>query len=498
MKKFFYLFLVTTFITASLWSQDNQISQASGKRITVPVKNIPSKTLIQLNKTSKLFLSADFGRIKTANSAYAPLYALMNSDNQEYKETFTSTPEGLLLTDIIEKKINGDWVETQRETYVYDQNNNLIEYTYAQSGEYNSKEISRYEYNASNDMISEIISSVSGDVEIPYSKYTYTYDSNHNMLTQLSQNYEANQWVNSWKSTSTYNTSGDLTQQLQEGWNNNEWMNEGLYKFTYDSNRNNTTFSYQYWKNNAWVYMFRDEYTFDANGNQISGKKYYWDDSVFIHVQRDFATYDSYNQMTSRWNEFFEGDVWVGGQRDSYTYQSKGIITQSLSEMWMGTGWMNTGKIQYTNDGLGNTIKGESFAWDIANSQWVPSHSGFKFLYNYGENELYFDGTTVELFFKPLSAEEDIHSPVEFNLSQNYPNPFNPSTSITFTLPISENVTLTVYNSLGAEVSKLLNGNYSAGEHKVNFDASDLESGVYFYTLRAGDFSQTQKMLLLK
>ena len=88
--------------------------------------------------------------------------------------------------------------------------------------------------------------------------------------------------------------------------------------------------------------------------------------------------------------------------------------------------------------------------------------------------------------------------PSEFSLSQNYPNPFNPSTNITFKLPKNGNVTLKVFNTLGQQVATLVNADYVAGTHTVNFDASSLSSGVYIYTLSSGDFLAAKKMILLK
>jgi hypothetical protein len=88
--------------------------------------------------------------------------------------------------------------------------------------------------------------------------------------------------------------------------------------------------------------------------------------------------------------------------------------------------------------------------------------------------------------------------PETYALGQNYPNPFNPATRIQFSLPSSQFVTLKVYNVLGQEVQTLVNDVQAAGEYSVWFDASRLTSGVYFYRLQAGQFSQTKKMLLLK
>jgi hypothetical protein len=86
----------------------------------------------------------------------------------------------------------------------------------------------------------------------------------------------------------------------------------------------------------------------------------------------------------------------------------------------------------------------------------------------------------------------------KFQLSQNYPNPFNPSTIIRYELPKSEVVTLTVYNLLGQRIVQLINQRQNEGIHEVTFNDVNLSSGVYFYTLKAGKFISTKKMLLLK
>jgi endo-1,3(4)-beta-glucanase len=88
--------------------------------------------------------------------------------------------------------------------------------------------------------------------------------------------------------------------------------------------------------------------------------------------------------------------------------------------------------------------------------------------------------------------------PQGFSLKQNYPNPFNPVTKIVFALPKSGNLTLKIYNSIGSEVSTLVNGKQNAGTYSVDFDASALPSGVYFYKLTGEGFSETKKMMLVK
>lgn len=88
--------------------------------------------------------------------------------------------------------------------------------------------------------------------------------------------------------------------------------------------------------------------------------------------------------------------------------------------------------------------------------------------------------------------------PTSFALEQNYPNPFNPSTTIEFTLPKSEYVELKVYNILGKEVANLVSNKLNQGNHTYTFDGRSLASGIYYYQLVAGDYSEVKKMILLK
>lgn len=88
--------------------------------------------------------------------------------------------------------------------------------------------------------------------------------------------------------------------------------------------------------------------------------------------------------------------------------------------------------------------------------------------------------------------------PGKYELSQNYPNPFNPTTSIQYSIPVNGQVTLKIFNILGQQVQTLVNTVQNSGSYVVNFDASRLSSGIYFYELRADQFVSVKKMVLLK
>ena len=125
--------------------------------------------------------------------------------------------------------------------------------------------------------------------------------------------------------------------------------------------------------------------------------------------------------------------------------------------------------------------------------------------------EIMSDGWTYwkDTISQVVTGVDDIEQiPLSYNLSQNYPNPFNPSTTINFVISKLSFVNLSVYDILGRKVSTLINEEKTAGIYKVEFSAKggsasggnayDLPSGIYFYKIKAGSFTQTKKMILMK
>jgi hypothetical protein len=95
-------------------------------------------------------------------------------------------------------------------------------------------------------------------------------------------------------------------------------------------------------------------------------------------------------------------------------------------------------------------------------------------------------------------VEVNTEIPTSFSLSQNYPNPFNPNTKINYSVPFDSKVTISVYSVTGELVMELVNDNVSSGSYSVDFDGSNLASGMYIYKMTAGNFTQTNKMMLMK
>jgi hypothetical protein len=157
-----------------------------------------------------------------------------------------------------------------------------------------------------------------------------------------------------------------------------------------------------------------------------------------------------------------------------------------------------------TADGSGNYSFVVPYGWSgvvtptLAGYTFVPDHLHFA---NVVANTIYNDFTPSLI----VAVEQDVDNgiPKEYTLGQNYPNPFNPSTVIPFALPRPGFVSLKVYNIIGQEVANLVAGNLPAGAFRAAWNGTDMNggtvtSGVYFYRLKAGDYAETRKMLLMK
>jgi plastocyanin len=160
--------------------------------------------------------------------------------------------------------------------------------------------------------------------------------------------------------------------------------------------------------------------------------------------------------------------------------------------------WVNTGGLHDVVADDGSFTSGSP-----SSSLWVFDH-----IFNTLGNKRYFCSTHGSAGGIGMSGIVRVINPTgildselnlrKFLLNQNYPNPFNPVTRINWQTPVSSRQTLKVYDVLGNEIVTLLNEDKAAGNYTVDFSASDLPSGVYFYKIQSGNFIDTKKMLLLR
>ena len=175
-------------------------------------------------------------------------------------------------------------------------------------------------------------------------------------------------------------------------------------------------------------------------------------------------------------------DVTLNWQTVTETNNQGFGIERSKTQDERNEDWEN---ISFVN-GSGTTTEPQSYSFADENL------SAGK--YQYRLKQIDFDGT----FEYSNTIEVEINQPTKFTLDQNFPNPFNPSTNIQYAISSRQFVTLKVFDVLGKEVATLVNEEKSAGSYGVDFNASHLASGIYYYQLRAGDFIETKKMVLLR
>jgi len=143
---------------------------------------------------------------------------------------------------------------------------------------------------------------------------------------------------------------------------------------------------------------------------------------------------------------------------------------------------------------LGSTTSG-------ASGSFVLEISGMPLLGNITATATDTNGNT-SMFSLPYAVSTNVKqtvlNPVRFSLEQNYPNPFNPTTTIKYQIPELSFLTIKVYDVVGNEITALVNEEKQIGSYEVNFDATGIPSGVYFYRLQAEDFAETKKMVLIR
>jgi hypothetical protein len=148
---------------------------------------------------------------------------------------------------------------------------------------------------------------------------------------------------------------------------------------------------------------------------------------------------------------------------------------------------------EWLNGSLSANKQSVSYAWFDEHGITILSYT------NPSDSVNFTTASIVEAELTPASAEQINNVvPQNFQLEQNYPNPFNPSTTIRYSIPEASFATVKVYDMLGNEVVTLVNEEQHAGEYEVEFDASHLSSGIYFYKLQTAYYVETKKMILMK
>lgn len=309
----------------------------------------------------------------------------------------------------------------------------------------------------SNNYLTQVQSSMSmGGNMLLFMQVDFTNNSAGNPLTEITKglNFQTFTLEDREKMVYTY-LSGNpdyLETEIQSDWINGVWVDTNKTTYTRNSLLNELTVLYQdiYGGSNIVNSNF-EEMTYNSSGEHRTQSIYkYWNSNFnsWDVSSRWTATYDASWNMTLEFGENFMNGSYVPSWRSTHSYNASGNVTLSQTEFYSA-----------------------KEGWDL--------HS-------------------QSVFYYSPSSVSDFSEPGNFSLMQNYPNPFNPSTQINYSLSSGSFVKLSVFDILGNEVAELVNSYQNAGPYSVNFDASNLSSGIYFYKLQSGNISITKQMLLIK
>lgn len=340
------------------------------------------------------------------------------------------------------------WFINTITNYKYDRNgNNIEEISEYSNPHYNiPTEIYKRIYDSYNRLIDEILLHNNYGRLDSIQRQTYFYDS----LLTMKIIYEllGNNLQQSWRTNYFYDSEENLVEEIDQQNRGSDWVDEFKYTYSYNYSGEKINSKWYQFYNQEWNFVQQDSFFYDQMNRIIKNLRY--DQTGFNFLNYDFQ----------------------------YSTLSKEIIEYSYYE------------------GYNNLIEDARWIYNYNSDSTLKEILAFE-----NRNDLQELSRKWEYIYAPLSQLTDVrynNEVISYYLLQNYPNPFNPNTTISYQIPQSRFVTLKVYDMLGREVAALVNEEKPTGNYEVEFDGSNLTSGIYLYKIQAGSYSSVKKMILLK
>jgi len=237
------------------------------------------------------------------------------------------------------------------------------------------------------------------------------------------------------------------------------------------------------------------------------------DSSIILHTTnggQDWIKQFSYVANSSLNSIFFidEFNGWAAGRGDLFPVLTQIWKTTDGGNNWNLQEWGSSPlqSVYFANDQVGWTVGGLIYKSTNGGENWSPQvspDSSINSIYFLDENIGWAVGNNGVILHTTtggvVSVEGELEAePATYYLSHNFPDPFNPSTKIRYTLPQTSNVVIKIFDVLGNEIETLVNEERPVGTYEITWYAEGLPSGVYFYQLKAGNYIDTKKMILLK
>ncbi|MBK8946646.1 MAG: T9SS type A sorting domain-containing protein [Ignavibacteriae bacterium] len=448
------------------------------------------------------------------------------------------------IVQTIEKRFNGStWHNHYRTSEKYDERMNRIQLTAENwlDGQWQLWSTTYYGYDDVNREINRIIESktkntrttteflTNGEVTISQTKIDSLWTNTHktttirNLNSQIIELYQYdwinNNWVENYKKINLYESDNLITSS--ELWNINNIFIEAKTENEYDENNNLILYTYLYTidgtisRGDKKIYSFNDnnelieeiyqvwngidftnkeKYIYSNSIKKIIETKEIWYENAWTLFQEKAKIFDENNNLDSLITKGGLGEL-QNINLITYDYNTNSQITYELQQSWTSNNWSDFKKFiyDYNENNLLVNRRAEMFSggnWGLVDESLLIKDS-LATEYNFIGGEIILHYSTIM-----VNIEKDIVK--EYKLFQNYPNPFNPTTTIKYSIPKQEQVTIKIYDILGKEIKTLVNEIKSRGNYQVDFDASSLASGIYFYRLQVNKFSDIKKLLLVK
>ncbi len=306
-------------------------------------------------------------------------------------------------------------------------------------------------------------------------KRDYEYDSQNRLVSETHSVWKDDEWRKNWKNVFQYTPDGKLLQKIEYGWSIYDPSPE-------DGPGNIIDISYDKFGRLLYDYM---RFTYNYNENGLLEEIYidYQEGEDYRLDTRNTYTYNTDNRIIEERHSAYRDGQWNDSYVITFSYNARGLL-HDYKEQYMIKGALRyTTRLEYT---YGDDGRLESALESVNNSEtgqdWRPSKNH---LYSYTNEPVHVEMDDTEQLPEPVTI-------------RNYPNPFNPVTTIEYSLKTTSFLSITVYNAYGQQVAVLKNEVHEPGIYSLEWDASNMPSGVYFCRLTAGTFEQTRKMTLVK
>ncbi|MFH0735499.1 MAG: T9SS type A sorting domain-containing protein [bacterium] len=389
---------------------------------------------------------------------------------------------------------------TKTIQYTYDSAGKLVEEVLNEANLLKSHTKYYYEFNK---LVTKEIDSLISNEYVTCERYSYLYNENGLLISAQVEKRANNVLTNNSLSTFNYDENNNLLEKTIMTWINNIWEMKSQYHYLYNTNNLLIDYTTAVWSNNQWNNHGRIFYNY--SGILVTTKTYSsWSNNGWNITSRINYSYNNQGLLSSSYNSICNNGVWASGDGTfGYSYDVRWNLLYVVKRTDISYHYnLEVERYAYTYDDYNNRISAlhTRTTYGVMFFPFTVNYpTNMSILFNNNTESIDFYAATIEVQYSAITeVGEELNTLNSFILNQNYPNPFNPSTTFSFSLPEKEFVTLKIYDVLGKEITTLVNEELNAGSYKNDWNAANLSSGIYFYRLQAGKFSETKKLMLVK